>query len=62
MFGTLDRCWRPFTKADYDLSAEMLDAWTNFCKYGNPCGKEQTDFWYPFSENNPYRKIFNVVE
>ena len=62
MFGTLDRCWRPFTKADYDLSAEMLDAWTNFCKYGNPCGKEQTDFWYPFTEGNPYRKIFNVVE
>lgn len=62
MFGTLDRCWRPFTKADYDLSAEMLDAWTNFCKYGNPCGKEQTDFWYPFTENNPYRKIFNVID
>ena len=62
MFGTLDRCWRPFTKADYDLSAEMLDAWTNFCKYGNPCGKEQTDFWYPFTESNPYRKIFNVIE
>ena len=61
MFGTLDRCWRPFTPADYDLSKEMLDAWTNFCKYGNPCGKEQTDFWYPFTENNPYRKIFNVV-
>ena len=62
VFGTLDRCWRPFTKADYDLSAEMLDAWTNFCKYGNPCGKKQTDFWYPFTEGNPYRKIFNVVE
>jgi para-nitrobenzyl esterase len=62
MFGTLDRCWRPFTPADYALSKEMLDAWTNFCKYGNPCGKEQTDFWYPFTENNPYRKIFNVVK
>ena len=62
MFGTLDRCWRPFTQADHRLSAEMLDAWTNFCKYGNPCGKEQTDFWYPFTEKNPFRKIFNVVE
>jgi para-nitrobenzyl esterase len=60
MFGTLGRCWRPFTDADYDLSKEMLDAWTNFCKYGNPCGKEQTDFWYPFTSGNPYRKIFNV--
>ena len=60
MFGTLGRCWRPFTEADYDLSKEMLDAWTNFCKYGNPCGKEQTDFWYPFTSGNPYRKILNV--
>ena len=60
VFGTLDRCWRPFTKADYDLSAEMIDAWTNFCKYGNPCGKEQTDFWYPFTQSNSYRKVFNV--
>ena len=62
MFGTLDRCWRPFTRADYALSKEMLDAWTNFCKYGNPCGKKQTDFWYPFTDGNPYRKIFNVVD
>lgn len=61
MFGTLDRCWRPFTEADYALSAEMLDGWTNFCKYGNPCGKEQTDFWYPFTGGNPFRKIFNVI-
>ena len=61
MFGTLDRCWRPFTEADRALSTEMLDAWTNFCKYGNPCGKEQTDFWYPFTDKNPYRKIFSVA-
>lgn len=60
VFGTLDRCWRPFTDADYKLSEQMLDAWTNFCKYGNPCGAEQTSFWYPFTERNPYRKIFDV--
>ena len=60
MFGTLDRCWRPFTAADRKLSDEMLDAWTNFCKYGNPCGKEQTDYWKPFTSEDPFRKVFDV--
>lgn len=60
MFGTLDRCWRPFTDADRKLSKEMLDAWTNFCKYGNPCGSKQTSYWYPFTQEDPYRKVFDV--
>lgn len=61
-FGTLDRAWRPFTEADHELSEEMIKAWTNFCKYGNPCGPEQTDYWPPFTSDNPYRKVFNVKE
>ena len=36
VFGTLDRCWRPFTEADYALSRKMVKAWTSFCKTGNP--------------------------
>lgn len=36
MFGTLSRCWRPFTDADYALSARMLDAWTSFAKDSDP--------------------------
>ena len=60
MFGTMDRCWRPFTEADMKLSRQMLAAWTNFCKYGNPCGKEQTGFWLPYTEADPFRKIFDV--
>ena len=60
MFGTLDRCWRPFTDADRKLSRQMLAAWTNFCKYGNPCGKEQTGFWLPYTEADPFRKILDV--
>jgi para-nitrobenzyl esterase len=39
MFGTLKRCWRPMTDADYKLSDKMLDYWTNFMKTGNPNGK-----------------------
>ena len=36
MFGTLKNSWRPFTEADYKLSDEMVDAWTAFCRTGNP--------------------------
>ena len=60
MFGTLDRCWRPFTEADYKLSAEMLDAWTNFCKYGDPNGKVKDGSWRPFTDGDPYRKVWDV--
>jgi para-nitrobenzyl esterase len=37
-FGTLDKCWRPMEKKDYDLSAQMVEYLTNFCKTGNPNG------------------------
>ena len=60
MFGTLDRCWRPLGGADRRLSAQMLDAWTNFCKYGDPSGNESTDFWPACTKENPFRKIFDV--
>lgn len=38
MFGTLDKCWRPMEKADYELSERMVSYWTNFAKTGNPNG------------------------
>ena len=38
MFGTLDRCWRPFTDKDRQLSEKMLDCWCNFIKTGDPNG------------------------
>jgi len=45
MFHTLDRCWRPFTEADYELADRMTDYWTNFCKYGNPNGNNGDQEW-----------------
>ena len=39
MFHTLNRSWRPMTKADYRLADEVMDCWTNFVKYGNPNGR-----------------------
>ena len=53
MFGTLGRSWRPFTKADYALSAHMLDAWTAFCKSGNPG-------WAAYKHDEPFKQLFDV--
>jgi len=39
LFGTLDRCWRPMTEGDHELSERMLDYWTNFMKTGDPNGE-----------------------
>ena len=53
MFGTLDRSWRPFTEADKVLSEEMVDAWTSFCRDGNPG-------WEAYTAANPFIKEFDV--
>ena len=48
-FGTLPNCWRPMAKKDYDLSEQMTDYLTNFCKYGDPNGSGRTA-WLPMSK------------
>jgi para-nitrobenzyl esterase len=58
-FQTLGRSWRPFTEADYQLSDEMVDAWTNFCKFGNPNGAEG-DAWAPYKNDAPFIKVFDI--
>lgn len=45
-FGTLPNCWRPMEEKDYDLSRQMVDYLTNFCKYGDPNGAGLTA-WIP---------------
>ncbi len=49
MFGTLDRCWRPSTEEDYQLSERMLDYWTNFMKTGDPNG-DGLPLWNAYAE------------
>ena len=34
--GTLERCWRPMTEIDYELSDKMTSYLTNFAKTANP--------------------------
>ena len=45
-FGTLENCWRPMEQKDYDLSNQMVNYLTNFCKYGDPNGAGLTA-WIP---------------
>ncbi|MCR4764942.1 MAG: carboxylesterase family protein [Bacteroidaceae bacterium] len=60
MFNTLGRSWRPFTEADYALSEQMMDYWTNFAKYGNPNGKDVDGDWKPCTKASPYLQLLNV--
>ena len=53
MFGTLERCWRPLTEADKELSEEMLDAWSSFIQSGTPG-------WKRYSEEDPVVKEFDI--
>lgn len=57
MFGTLDTCWRPWEKRDYDLSERMIDYWSNFIKTGNPNG-EGLPNWQPCSKDNQTLMLF----
>lgn len=59
MFHTLNRSWRPFTQADYKLADQMMDYWTNFCKYGNPNGNAK-ETWHAFTQENPFVMTLNV--
>ncbi len=59
VFHTLDYGWRPFTKADYIISDYMINAWTNFAKYGNPNDPGE-ETWMPYSKNNQQFMIFKL--
>jgi para-nitrobenzyl esterase len=59
VFKSLKHCWRPLTAGDWDLSEEMLTAWTNFAKYGDPNGQNAGD-WTPYRKENPKFMIFKL--
>ena len=58
-FGTLENCWRPMEQKDYDLSNQMTDYLTNFCKSGNPNGSDLTE-WIPSAKNQ--RSVLRLGE
>ena len=58
-FGTLENCWRPMEQKDFDLSNQMTDYLTNFCKSGNPNGSNLTE-WIPSAKNQ--RSVLRLGE
>ena len=59
VFGTLNRCWRPFIEADYALSKKIVEYWTNFVTYGDPNGKTYT-VWKPYTKDSKYIQILDI--
>ena len=59
VFKSLQHCWRPWTKGDWDLSEKMLTAWTNFAKYSDPNGPDGGE-WQPVSNDNPNFMVFKL--
>ena len=55
MFGTFERCWRPMTEEDRDLSEKMVTYWTDFMKYGAPSPDRKED-WMPCTKGSRYIK------
>lgn len=56
-FGTLGRCWRPMTDADYKISEEMVTYWTNFMRKGKPADTG-TEGWRAYTEEERFIKVF----
>lgn len=55
-FGTMERSWRPFEKADYALSSQMIDYVCNFAARQNPNGNNLPE-WCVAPD---FVKIFDV--
>lgn len=54
MFGTMNRCWRPWEEHDRVLCDEMMSCWVNFMRTGKPT---DGDDWKPCTKNEPYVKV-----
>lgn len=61
VFGTVHRCWRPFTGVDFDLSRLMNAYWCNFAKTGNPNGDGLPE-WKPHTADEPCHMLINENE
>lgn len=59
VFHTLGNSWRPFTEGDNALSDYMVDAWTNFVKFGDPNGKDK-QIWLPYTKESQQFMIFKL--
>lgn len=51
--GSLGKCWRPMTDADYALSEKLVTQWTDFMKSGDPG-------WQAYTRSNPHIEILDI--
>lgn len=61
MFKTLASCWRPFTAGDYDLSEQMITAWTSFSRTGNPNSDKDLG-WKALTSSSQDAMLFRLDE
>lgn len=59
VFGTLDRCWRPFEETDYKLSDSIVNYLANFARTGDPNGGNEKE-WPAYDEKKCYRMEWNL--
>jgi len=60
VFGTINRCWRPMTGVDHDISNLMTDYWANFARTGDPNG-DGLPGWKPYTIENHYNMILSAT-
>jgi para-nitrobenzyl esterase len=51
VFGTVNRCWRPMTGVDHDLSVAMTKYWANFAKNHDPNGENLPE-WQAYTADS----------
>lgn len=51
--GSLRKCWRPMTEADYALEEKMVTEWTDFMKSGNPG-------WKAYTKAEPHIEVLDI--
>ena len=59
-FGNMDKCWRPFEKTDYDLSARMIDYVAAFVRKGDP-NADGLPKWEPISKRQKGFRRFDGI-
>ena len=60
-YGALDKCWRPFTVEDRELSNTMMEYFVNFIRTGNPNGGTLPE-WTSYKENRNVFMHFDIGE
>ena len=60
VFKSLKNCWRPWTEGDWALSEQMLTAWSNFAKCGDPNGPDGPATWTPLTAAKPEFMVFRL--